>query len=69
MVSLIAFTDKYQGHVRTFYTKWLFITFHLLVSTILKVMTQLQMLHSESFDPRQIKYHSLGCRMFVKLVH
>ena len=29
VISLILFTDKYQGHVRTFYTEWFFITFSL----------------------------------------
>ena len=29
VISLIVFTDKYQGHVRTLYTKWFFITFKL----------------------------------------
>ena len=27
VISLIVFTDKYQGHVQTLYTKWFFITF------------------------------------------
>ena len=26
-ISLIVFTDKLQGHVHTFYSKWYFITF------------------------------------------
>ena len=26
-ISLIVFTDKFQGHVHTFYSKWYFITF------------------------------------------
>ena len=26
-ISLIVFTDKLQGHVHTFYSKWFFITF------------------------------------------
>ena len=34
MISLIVFTDKYQGHVRTFYTKWFFITFKLYPNTL-----------------------------------
>ena len=33
MISLIVFTDKYQGHVRTLYTKWFFITFKLYPNT------------------------------------
>ena len=32
-ISLIVFTDKYQGHVQTLYTKWLFITFKLYPNT------------------------------------
>ena len=26
-ISLIVFTDKFKGHVHTFYSKWYFITF------------------------------------------
>ena len=29
VINLIEFTDKYQGHVRTLYTIWFFITFKL----------------------------------------
>ena len=27
MISLVVFTDKFKGHVHTFYSKWYFITF------------------------------------------
>ena len=27
MISLIVFTDKFQGHIHTFYSKWYYITF------------------------------------------
>ena len=33
VISLIVFTDKYQGHVQTLYTKWFFITFKLYPNT------------------------------------
>ena len=33
VISLIVFTEKYHGHVRTLYIKWFFITFKLYPNT------------------------------------
>ena len=44
-ISLIVFTDHFQGHVYTFYSKWYFITY--------LFMNWIQMIHLQGFKYSQ----------------